>query len=105
VFAGFGEARFRNALTRACQAAGVPRYSPHDLRHRRISLWHRQGGKWTWAEIGREVGQRSLLVTAETYTHVLAADDREVDVETLLIGAGCVHGVGTPVGTSNEESA
>jgi integrase len=34
VFQGFGGDRFRTALTRACSAAGVPQFSPHDLRHR-----------------------------------------------------------------------
>ena len=37
VFQGFGGDRFRTAVTRACTAAGVPAFSPHDLRHRRIS--------------------------------------------------------------------
>ena len=27
----------------ACKASGTPTWSPHDLRHLRISLWHRQG--------------------------------------------------------------
>src|SRR5207247_7964493 len=40
VFQGFGGDRFRTALTRGCTAAGVPSFSPHDLRHRRISLLH-----------------------------------------------------------------
>ena len=35
--------RLRVAIGRACQAAGVPAFSLHDLRHRRISLWHRHG--------------------------------------------------------------
>lgn len=35
--------RLRTAIGRACKAAGVPVFSPHDLRHRRISLLHRQG--------------------------------------------------------------
>ena len=43
VFEGFGADRFRTALTRACKAAGIPAYSPHDLRHRRASLWHLAG--------------------------------------------------------------
>jgi hypothetical protein len=51
------------------------------LRHRRISLWHRQGE--TWALIGARVGQRSLSVTADTYTHVLL-DDRELDHARLV---------------------
>lgn len=64
-----------NAAERANDDVG-----PHDLRHRRISLWHRQGE--TWALIGARVGQRSLSVTADTYTHVLL-DDRELDHSEL----------------------
>ena len=73
--------RLRTAIARACKAAGVPIFSPHDLRHRRISLFHRQGR--TWAEIDRLVGQRKLSVTADTYTHVLS-DGREIDYGTLV---------------------
>jgi integrase len=80
VFQGFNADRLRTAIARACTAAGVPSFSPHDLRHRRISLLHRQGG--TWAEIGAFVGQRSARVT-DTYTHVLL-DDHELDDRRLL---------------------
>jgi integrase len=76
VFPGLTQERLRTAIARACRASGTPTWSPHDLRHRRISLWHRQGE--TWAVIGARVGQRSLSVTADTYTHVLL-DDRELD--------------------------
>jgi integrase len=76
VFPGVTQERLRTAIARACRASGTPAWSPHDLRHRRISLWHRQGE--TWALIGARVGQRSLSVTADTYTHVLI-DDRELD--------------------------
>jgi integrase len=48
LFAGVTDARVRMAIIRACKAAGVPRFTPHDLRHRRVSLLHRQGR--TWAE-------------------------------------------------------
>ena len=58
----------------------MPVFSPHDLRHRRISLLHAQGR--SWAEIGRFVGQRKLSVTADTYTHVLS-DGSEIDIEAL----------------------
>ncbi len=70
LFPGVGADRLRTAIARACKTAGVPVFSPHDLRHRRISLLHRQGR--TWAEIGRLVGQRKLGVMADTYTHVLS---------------------------------
>ena len=55
VFAGFSGDRLRTAISRACRASGVPTFSPHDLRHRRVSLWHRHGV--SWAEIGQWVGQ------------------------------------------------
>jgi integrase len=82
VFQGFGGDRFRTAVTRACTAAGVPAFSPHDLRHRRISLLHLGGTPW--ARIGEHVGQRSLRVTADTYSHVLV-DEREFDYAALII--------------------
>ena len=74
LFPGAQADRLRTALARACKAAGVPVFSPHALRHRRISLLHAQGR--SWAEIGRLVGQRKISVTADTYTHVLT-DARE----------------------------
>jgi integrase len=81
LFASSGADAIRTSIAKACRAAGIPLWSPHDLRHRRISLLHRQGR--TWAEIGALVGQRSLKVTSDTYTHVLV-DGRELDYATLL---------------------
>jgi integrase len=81
LFPGVSADRLRTAIARACKAAGVPVFSPHDLRHRRISLLHRQGR--SWAEIGRFVGQRKLSITADTYTHVLS-DGRELDYAEAL---------------------
>jgi integrase len=52
------------AIAKACRAAAVPLFSPHDLRHRRISLLHLRGVPW--AHIGEFVGQRNLAVTANT---------------------------------------
>jgi integrase len=73
--------RLRTALSRACVNAGVPVFSPHDLRHRRVSLLHRAGT--SWAEIGGLVGQTDLATTANTYSHVLV-DYREVHRAGLL---------------------
>jgi integrase len=81
VFQGFGADRFRTALARACTAAGVPAFSPHDLRHRRVSLLHLAG--MPWARIGELVGHDDLVTTARTYTHVVA-DEGELDYEALL---------------------
>jgi integrase len=38
LFPDSNSAAFRRALARGCKAVGVPLFSPHDLRHRRISL-------------------------------------------------------------------
>ena len=81
LFAGSGADALRIAIAKACKAAAVPPFSPHDLRHRRISLLHRRGR--SRADIAALVGQRDLAVTANTYTHVLV-DGREVDLEGLL---------------------
>ena len=81
MFPGATADRLRTAIARACKASGVPVFSPHDLRHRRISLLHRQGR--SWAEIARFVGQRKLSVTADTYTHVLS-DGQELEYAEIL---------------------
>jgi integrase len=81
LFAGSGADALRTSIAKACKAAGVPLWSPHDLRHRRISLLHSRG--WTWAQIGEFVGQRNLAVTANTYTHVLT-EETELDYKQLL---------------------
>jgi integrase len=91
--------RLRTAIARACRDTGTPHFSPHALRHRRISLLHRQGV--SWAEIGERVGQQSKIVTADTYTHALI-DSREIDRAKLR---GRVRGVQTPVQTSPIEIA
>lgn len=81
VFVGVTADRLRTAIARACTAAGVPAFSPHDLRHRRISLLHLSGEPW--ARIGEHVGQRNLAVTANTYTHVLV-DESEIDYAAFV---------------------
>jgi integrase len=81
VFQGFGGERFRTAIARACNAAGVPAFSPHDLRHRRVSLLHLGGVPW--ARIGELVGHDDLMTTARTYTHVMA-DEQELDYAALV---------------------
>jgi integrase len=73
--------RVRTALTRACTAAGVPAFSPHDLRHRRVSLMHLAGVPW--ARIGEQVGHDDITTTSRVYTHVVA-DERELDYAEML---------------------
>ena len=81
LFAGSGADALRTSIAKACRAAGIPLWSPHDLRHRRISLMHLRG--IPWARIGEFVGQRDLTVTANTYTHVMLQEG-ELDYANLL---------------------
>jgi integrase len=81
LFPDSGADALRTAIAKACRAAAIPLWSPHDRRHRRISLLHLRG--MPWALIGEFVGQRNLSVTADTYTHVLV-DETELDYRRLL---------------------
>jgi len=81
LFAGSGADALRTAIAKACRAAAIPLFSPHDLRHRRVSLLHLRGVPW--ARIGEFGGQRNLAVTADTYTHVLT-DETELDYGMML---------------------
>jgi len=62
LFADSGADALRTSIAKACKAEGIPLWSPHDLRHRRISLLHLRGVPW--ARIAEFVGQRDLTVTA-----------------------------------------
>jgi integrase len=44
LFPGLNEGTMREAISRACRAGRIPHHSPHDLRHRRGSLWQRRTG-------------------------------------------------------------
>jgi hypothetical protein len=81
LFAGSGADALRTSMAKACKAAGIPLFSPHDLRHRRISLLHLRGVPW--ARIGEFVGQRNLSVTADVYSHVML-DEAELDYAALV---------------------
>jgi integrase len=83
VFAPSGSDALRTAIAKACRAAAIPLWSPHDLRHRRISLLRSRGDPW--ARIGEFVGQKNLAVTANIYSHVMI-DETEVDYRRLTSG-------------------
>jgi site-specific recombinase XerD len=70
----------RQAMRRACQAAGIAHCTPHGLRHRRVSLLHERG--MSWARIGELVGH-DAYTSATTYTHVIG-DVTELDHAALL---------------------
>ena len=62
-------ATVRDSIARACKLAGIAHYHPHDLRHRRISLWVAHGMDAvtvkTWA------GHSNASMSLDTYSHVV----------------------------------
>jgi integrase len=81
VFAGFGADKYRTALTRPCKAAGVPAFSPHDLRHRRATLWHLSGVPV--AEAATWLGH-SPQEHLKTYAHATLVERREIDYSSSV---------------------
>ena len=81
VFPRVEQARLRTDLGRACRATGTPRFGLHDLRHRRLSVWHRDGVPIR--EVAERAGHARASITLDTYAHVLV-DDREVDHAAIL---------------------
>ena len=80
VFEGFSADRLRTAINRACKAAAIPAFSPHDLRHRRATLWHLSGVPVVDAAAGSDILRRST----SDHTHATLTDRSELDYPTLL---------------------
>lgn len=63
------ESQIRDGFARACRNAKIAHYHPHDLRHRRISLWVAHGidavTVKTWA------GHSRASLSLDTYSHVV----------------------------------
>jgi integrase len=69
VFAGFSPDVAKNVMARACKAAGIAHYHPHDLRHRYASLKLRDGVPVT--DLAAQLGHSRKSMTLDTYGHVL----------------------------------
>jgi integrase len=64
-------------MSRACRNAKVPHYHPHDLRHRRITLWHQSGVPAR--ELAERAGHARPSMSLDVYSHVMPS--KEVDQE------------------------
>jgi integrase len=71
----------KNAIARACRTAGVPHFHPHDLRHRRLSLWRGQGVPAR--ELAERAGHARASMSLDVYSHVLL-DKTEIAPEEFL---------------------
>jgi integrase len=59
----------KNVIARACTAAGIPHFHPHDLRHRYASVKLREGVPVT--DLAAQLGHSRKSLTLDTYSHVL----------------------------------
>lgn len=85
VFQGITEARAYQSMTRACTTAKVPHYHPHDLRHRRITIWHQSGVPAR--ELAERAGHSRPSMSLDVYSHVMPADEVPVDRFQALLEA------------------
>jgi integrase len=69
VFQGFTPNSAGNAMERACKAAGIPHFHPHDFRHRYASVKLREGVPVT--DLAAQLGHSRKSLTLDTYSHVL----------------------------------
>jgi integrase len=81
-------------MRQACKAAGIPHYHPHDLRHRRLSLWHGQG--IPAREIAERVGHSKPSMSLDVYTHVMPLDEvpQEAYRRVLVVSGWCPGAAG-----------
>jgi integrase len=73
---GLAHDQIRRDLAKACTDAGVGSHGPHDLRHRRISLWLRHG--FDPVTVSRWAGHARTSMSLDVYGHVVL-DPREDD--------------------------
>jgi integrase len=72
VFHGANRNTLKGGMARACKAAGIPHFSPHDLRHRYTSVKLADAVPVT--DIAAQVEHKKKSLTLDTYGHVLVAD-------------------------------
>ena len=84
VFEGVTEASAYQAMSRACKTAGVPHYHPHDLRHRRITIWHQSGVPAR--ELAERAGHSRPSMSLDVYSHVMPPDEVDPRTVAALIG-------------------
>jgi integrase len=73
VFQGVTEDSTWRAMARACKLAKVPHYHPHDLRHRRLTIWHQAGVPAR--EVAHRAGHARTSESLDTYRHVMPLDE------------------------------
>src|SRR5436190_8346074 len=76
VFLGLTESAVKNAMGRACIAAGIPHFHPHDLRHRRITIWHHDGVPAK--VLAERAGHARASMSLDVYSHTMRLEECDV---------------------------
>lgn len=85
VFPGITEASALRAMSRACVLAKVPHCHPHDLRHRRTTIWHQSGV--SARDLAERAGHSKPSMSLDVYSHVMPADELPAERIQAVIGA------------------
>jgi integrase len=99
LFPGSGSDALRTSIAKACRALAIPLWSPHDLRHRRISLLHQQGC-WPrcWPRRVESVDfQHALIPGGPNETRVTMREPRMATSVACVMGEGKARGARAPV--------
>ena len=85
VFPGATPPTLKNVIRRACKAAGIAHYSPHDLRHRYASVQIARGVPLP--NVAAQFGHSRKSLTLDTYSHVLIDEGKALG----SVGRGAVN--------------
>lgn len=77
VFTGLTGSAIRNVMRRACLAAGIPTFSPHDLRHRRATIWHHDGV--VAKQLAERLGHSRASMSLDVYSHTMRLEECQPD--------------------------
>lgn len=84
IFPGVTDYGARKWMRKACRDAGIPFYSPHDLRHRYISIKLGQGVPVK--DVSAQVGHNRPSITLDVYDHVMPLEEIPVETWLRLVG-------------------
>lgn len=84
VFPTFTPSGVLQAMRRACVTAGIPHYHPHELRHRRFTIWHHSGVP---AKVMAERGGHSRAsLSIDVYSHTMPLTEiPEKELQAALV--------------------
>jgi integrase len=97
-----GSKAVTGALRRVCEVAGVPRLTPHGLRHSFASLMIAEGHDV--AEIAKAMRHTRIATTSDVYVHLLRSSQRAFAAHLDGLAGGPAVGPGGETGGGDEKA-